>query len=293
MQNQLPPVNWLRVFEVTSRHLSISAAARELNVTPSAVSQQIRLLEHRLKKQLYFRHARGLSLTVAGEALVPVCRESFERLDVTIQELFGASSNDRLVVRVALGFARSALSDAIAAFTKTYPNIPIRVLASVWAGEPLDSEVQLDIRLASATARGMENHQLTHDSVFPVCRPLRSRKSWALEDLKNAPLLHTMGFQQGWAQWLAALGLKRKPLSCDMEFDSMQLSLDMAISGHGIALTRTSYCQDLLASGRLIKPFELSIPAKDNIYLVHTLGMGPTAPAVMLKNWLIERMGGS
>src|SRR5881398_1604281 len=74
MKNGKTPVNWLRSFEVAARHLSLSAAASELNVTPAAVSQQVRLLELRLGEKLFVRHARGLRLTLAGEALVPVGR---------------------------------------------------------------------------------------------------------------------------------------------------------------------------------------------------------------------------
>ena len=74
MQASRTPVNWLRAFEVAARHLSFSAAAIELNVTPAAVSQQVRLLEHRLGEPLFRRHARGLRLTRAGETLVPACR---------------------------------------------------------------------------------------------------------------------------------------------------------------------------------------------------------------------------
>src|SRR2546430_13544568 len=92
MKNGKTPVNWLRSFEVAARHLSLSAAASELNVTPAAVSQQVRLLELRLGEKLFVRHARGLRLTLAGEALVPVCRESFERLDTALAELLDRKS---------------------------------------------------------------------------------------------------------------------------------------------------------------------------------------------------------
>src|SRR5437762_13631884 len=99
MKNGKTPVNWLRTFEVAARHLSLSAAASELNVTPAAVSQQVRLLEFRLGEKLFVRHARGLRLTLAGEALVPVCRESFERLDTALAELFGDRGKQQLVIR--------------------------------------------------------------------------------------------------------------------------------------------------------------------------------------------------
>jgi LysR family glycine cleavage system transcriptional activator len=115
------PVNWLRAFEVAARHLSLSAAASELNVTPAAVSQQVRLLEHRLGEKLFVRHARGLRMTPAGEALVPACRESFERLDTALTELFGNRGGKQLVIRVSFGFGTRWLLDKIAALHASTP----------------------------------------------------------------------------------------------------------------------------------------------------------------------------
>src|SRR5437588_10670367 len=105
MKSGKTPVNWLRTFEVAARHLSLSAAASELNVTPAAVSQQVRLLELRLGEKLFVRHARGLRLTLAGEALVPVCRESFERLDTALAELFGVLGKRQPGIRCPPGLA--------------------------------------------------------------------------------------------------------------------------------------------------------------------------------------------
>ncbi|TLZ32348.1 MAG: LysR family transcriptional regulator, partial [Gammaproteobacteria bacterium] len=169
MKNGKTPVNWLRSFEVAARHLSLSAAASELNVTPAAVSQQVRLLELRLGEKLFVRHARGLRLTLAGEALVPVCRESFERLDTALAELFGDRGKQQLVIRVSLGFARQWLLERLAGFARKHPEIPIRLATTVWAAEPLDSSVDVDIRLTAGPIPGMQSHQLTHDAVFPVC----------------------------------------------------------------------------------------------------------------------------
>ncbi len=121
MQTSRTPVNWLRAFEVAARHLSFSAAASELNVTPAAVSQQVRLLEHRLGEQLFLRHARGLRLTRAGETLVPACRESFERLDGALAELFGSRRRDRLVIRSRSVSRGSGCSATCAAFATGAP----------------------------------------------------------------------------------------------------------------------------------------------------------------------------
>src|SRR2546430_16544946 len=102
MKNGKTPVNWLRSFEVAARHLSLSAAASELNVTPAAVSQQVRLLELRLGEKLFVRHARGLRLTPAGGALVPVCRESFQRFGTRLAEPFRGPGVQQHAIRVAL-----------------------------------------------------------------------------------------------------------------------------------------------------------------------------------------------
>jgi LysR family transcriptional regulator, glycine cleavage system transcriptional activator len=285
------PVNWLRAFDVAARHLSFSAAATELNVTPAAVSQQVRLLEHRLGEQLFVRHARGLRLTRAGETLVPACRESFERLDSALGELFGRRRRDQLVIRVTLGFARSWLLDQIATFARQHPEIPVRVVATVWAGEPLDASVDLDIRLASGAVRGMACHRLTQDEIFPVCSPLLANASPRIRhpgDLSRHVLLHTIGFAQGWPHWFAAAGIEAPREVPKLEFDSMRLALDMAASGHGVALARSSYVEELLRSRRLKALFDVRLKARDNVYLVHAHGLAPGSPAALFRDWIVR-----
>jgi LysR family glycine cleavage system transcriptional activator len=287
MNGSKTPVGWLRVFEVAARHLSFSAAAEELRVTPSAVSQQVRLLEHRLGQVLFQRLPRGLRLTGAGEALVPVCRESFERLDSALLELFGDRRGDRLVVRVAAGFARHWLLPQLAEFSQKHHQIPLRVVASIWAGEPLDPNIEIDIRLGSGPVHGMVCVQLTEDELFPVCSPniLRGRKP---PDLTAVPLLHTIGFAQGWSDWLEAAGIKRATTTRDIEFDSVLLSLEMAALGHGVALGRTSFADDLLRGKRLAAPFKPRLKAIDNIHLVHAPGLAQRSPAGIFKDWLLS-----
>jgi LysR family glycine cleavage system transcriptional activator len=290
MQATRTPVNWLRAFDVAARHLSFTAAATELNVTPAAVSQQVRLLELRLGEQLFVRHARGLKLTRAGEALVPACRESFERLDGALGELFGRRRRDLLVIRVALGFAREWLLEQIATFSQSHPNIPIRLVATVWAGEPLDASIDLDFRLASGPVRGMTCLRLTQDEIFPVCSPaLVSARPRIRQpsDLRHHALLHTIGFAQGWKHWFAAANIE-PPRAASLEFDSMRLALDMAAMGHGVALARTSYAHELLRSRHLKALFDIRVRARDNVYLVHSHGIAPGSPAALFRDWIVR-----
>jgi LysR family transcriptional regulator, glycine cleavage system transcriptional activator len=291
MDNTRTPVNWLRAFEVAARHLSFSAAAAELNVTPAAVSQQVRLLEHRLGEPLFLRHARGLHLTRAGETLVPACRESFERLDGALAELFGRRRRDQLVIRVALGFARQWLLGNIATFSRRHPDIPIRLVATVWAGEPPDASVDLDIRLASGPVRGMASHRLTQDEIFPVCSPALAAAAPRIRhpaDLRNHALLHTIGFAQGWKHWFAAAAIDAPRPASVVEFDSMWMALDMAAAGHGVALARSSYVEELLRARRLRVLFDVRLKARDNLYLAHAGGLAAGTPAALFRDWILR-----
>ncbi|HLY52965.1 MAG TPA: LysR substrate-binding domain-containing protein [Steroidobacteraceae bacterium] len=287
-------MNWLRAFEVAARHLSFSAAAAELSVTPAAVSQQVRLLEARLGQPLFLRHARGLHLTPAGEALVPPCRESFERLEAALRELFGRHAHRQLVIRVALGFARSWLLERIAEFACAHPELPVRLLASVWSAEAPDPSVDADIRLAATRPAGLQCDALTQDELFPVCSPALARRGPRLRrpaDLRAYPLLTTIGFAQGWRHWFAAAGLKGSLPAAGIEFDSMRLALDTAALGHGVALGRTSYVGDFLADRRLVAPFELRLKATDNIYLILPAKLEPGAPAALFRDWILASPG--
>lgn len=291
MKGMRTPVNWLRAFEVAARHLSLSSAAQELSVTTAAVSQQVRLLEQRLGVPLFVRHSRGLRLTRAGEALVPACRDSFGRLDAALEELFGQRGKDQLVVRVTLGFARQWLLDRLASFCIQHPGIRVRVVASIWAGQPLDTSVDVDIRLASGPVAGAESHQLTRDDIFPVCSARLGPRGSHLRhpsELRSQPLLATIGFAQGWREWFQAAKLKDTVPAARLEFDSMRLTLETAALGHGIALARTSYVEDLLRARQLRRLFDVRLPATDNLYLVLGRGTPANTPAGLFRDWLVE-----
>jgi LysR family transcriptional regulator, glycine cleavage system transcriptional activator len=295
MRNSRVPVNWLRAFEVAARHLSLTAAATELSVTPAAVSQQIRLLELRLGERLFVRHSRGLRLTWAGEALLPACRESFERLDSVITEIFGQRGSRFLTVRVSLGFARHWLLQQVYAFVRANPDIAVRLLATVWFGSPLESGADVEIRLAPEPPRALESHQLTHDEIFPVCSPRVANAAPRLRhprDLRKQTLLTTVGFLQSWPHWFAAAGVEYEPPPIGIEFDSMPLALEMASLGQGVALARTSYVADLLRARRLKRLFGVRLAASDNLYLTLPRRLEASAPAVRFRDWILATIPG-
>ena len=212
--------------------------------------------------------------------------------DHTLTEIFGNRRRPQLVVRVALGFARHWLLDRLAVFARRHPNLPIRIVATVWASDPLDTSVDLDIRLASDSIPGMESHRLTHDEIFPVCTPQfanqRPRLRRAL-DLQYRPLLATIGFAQGWREWFLAAGIAddKERVGGSLEFDSMRLAVEMATLGHGVALARSSYCEDLVRARALKRLFDVRLKATDDLYLTHARGLEPKSPALSFRDWLL------
>ena len=188
------------------------------------------------------------------------------------------------------GLPRQWLFDKLASFSTQYPDIQTRVVASVWSGQPLDSSIDVDIRIASSPIAEAESHQLTRDEIFPVCNPRLPAHVSRLRrpsDLYSQPLLATIGFAQGWREWFAAAKLKDEFPVPRLEFDSMRLALETAALGHGVALARTSYSEDLLRARQLKRLFDVRLLATDNLYLVLARGTPPDTPAALFRDWLV------
>ena len=146
MARRLPPAQALHAFEAAARHMSFTEAARELGVTQAAISQRIRLLEHRLGQPLFLRHPRGLELTDAGRALVPAVHDAFERLTSGIAEVFGAPADAPLTVRMTPGFAAHWLAPRLPILSQAVALLP-------HLGLPIDQAGKVRAHLAAAAGR--------------------------------------------------------------------------------------------------------------------------------------------
>src|SRR5436305_11401937 len=129
MANRLPPLNALRAFEAAARHLSVKKAAIELNVTPAAVSHQIRMLEDYLGVQLFHRYNRALELTDAARASLPKLREGFDCLVQAVERLRSHVSGGVLTVSAAPSFAARWLMPRLHRFIAAHPEVDVRISA--------------------------------------------------------------------------------------------------------------------------------------------------------------------
>jgi LysR family transcriptional regulator, glycine cleavage system transcriptional activator len=287
MAPRLPPLSWLRAFEAAARHLSFTHAATELHLTQAAISKQVKLLEHFLREPLFERKPRSLVLTKVGAAYLPKVQDAFDRLGAGTQEVFGNRRAEMLTVRVPVGLAVNWLAQRLPRFFDSHPKVPVRIVSSVWNDEFDPERYDLDIRYGLGKWPGFKADQVSWEVLEPICLPAVAARLKVPDDLAGERLLHVLGYQEGWGTWLAAAGAKRVDAGSGAHVDTSLMAFELAANGGGVALGRTSMAAKELASGRLVRPFDLAVPVREAFFLL-TPQMGMAHPdAAVFRDWLM------
>jgi LysR family transcriptional regulator, glycine cleavage system transcriptional activator len=288
--HDLPPLPWLRAFEVSARHLSFTAAAQEMALSQAAVSKQIKLLEFKLGEPLFRRLPRSLQLTKAGEAFLPKVQDAFERLAAGAGEVFGTKSHDVLTIRCAVGFAVNWLAPRLPDFMARHPEITLRLISSVWNEEDSASGFDIDIQYGNGIWDGVKADRLTHETLHPVCST-RLFESGALHtpaDLTGHRLIHVLGYREGWALWLNKAGLKHQITSPGLQVDNSLMAFRLAAEGAGVALARSSMLPEDLAAANLAMPFELAVAVEEGFFLIMREGLANLHQAKVFHAWILK-----
>jgi LysR family transcriptional regulator, glycine cleavage system transcriptional activator len=287
--HDLPPLPWLRAFEVSARRLSFTSAAQELALSQAAVSKQIKLLELKLGEPLFFRFPRSLRLTKAGEAFLPKVQDAFERLSAGASEVFGPRRSDVLTIRCAVGFAVNWLAPRLPDFMAKHPDIALRLISSVWNEDAGSEAFDLDIRYGDGRWPGVTSERLTREALQPVCSPklLKDGRLKTPGDLMNQTLIHVLGYKDGWALWLKRAGVKTMP-AISLQCDTSLMAFELAAEGAGVAMGRTSMLAKDLNSGRLVAPFELAVPVEEGFYVIWRESVSRQSNAGQFKDWTMD-----
>ena len=278
------PLNALRAFEVSARHLSFTRAAEELNVTQTAVSQHVKNLEERLKVQLFRRLPRGLALTDEGMSLLPALTESFERMAQLLDRFDDGRAREVLMVGVVATFAVGWLLPRLRDFQQAHPFVDFRLFTHNnrvdLAGEGLD----LAIRFGDGAWHGTQADALLHAPLTPMCAPALQARLRGPADLAGQPLLRTYRVNE-WAQWFDAAGLACPPVRGPV-FDSSIALAEAAAQGAGIALLPPRMFARELQQGRLVRPFELEV-GSGSYWLTRLKSRAQTAAMQAFRAWLL------
>lgn len=296
MSRRLPPLNALRAFEAAARHLSFTRAAEELHVTPAAISHQIKGLEDDLGVPLFRRLTRALLLTDAGQAALPPLRAAFEQIEEAVALARAPARTGILTVSAAPSIAAQWLVPRLDRFRSRHPEIDVRIDATMQMVDFARDGIDLAIRYGPGRYPGCRIERLFREEVFPVCAPELHEGPPPLSepaDLRHATLLHH-DFAQGgdlypcWSMWLRAAGVGDVDAGRGPRFLVASLAVQAAIAGQGVALASNVLAGDALASGRLVRPFALSLPV-DFAYWVVVPERGAQQPKVQaFRDWLLE-----
>ena len=272
MHSALPPLNALRAFEAAARHLSLTRAALELNVTPGALSHQIRGLEDHLGLKLFDRGVRSIALTAAGRALQPGLQAGFLHIREALASLDRLGDTRVLVVSASPGFTSKWLAPRLYRFSMAYPEIDVRVSSSIknanFTTDGVDAALR-NLPVNAAQDEALEVEKLIDLSLVPVCSPAFVKKHGPFrspEMLKGLPLIHDDSLSgraamPTWVDWFAAAGLKGVDVSRGLRFNSSDHALDATVEGAGVLLALDALAYDDLRTGRLVKPFDLTLPS--------------------------------
>ncbi len=279
------PLNALRAFESSARHLNLGRAAVELCVTQAAVSHQIKGLEQRLGVSLFRRVPRGLVLTDEGTALVPVLTAAFDRVAETLDRFMDGRFHETLHVGVVGTFAVGWLMPRLATFEALHPTIDLRIYTNNNRVDPAGEGLDLAIRFGDGNWQATEAVPLFAAPMTPLCNPEIAREISTPANLARQVLLRSYRADE-WLQWFAAAGIE-PPVMRGPMFDSSVAIAQMAASGYGVALLPTRLFEREIARGSLCRLFETEVAAGS--YWLTRLTSRRESPAMAkFRTWLVE-----
>ena len=289
---------------------SFSRAARELHVSPAAISHQVKGLEDLLAIQLFRRHARGLELTHAGRVALPKLRDGFDRLAEAVEQIRATGAPGTLSVDAAPTFAAKWLAPRLHRFVTAHRGLDVRISASTRLIDPPRDEAggvteshpgqpahdaDLSIRFGRGDYPGMRIDKLLAVSVTPMCGARLLKGNPPLRepgDLRNHVLIHdNIGSDDGsplWQVWLQAAGIEDVDVARGLRFNHSVLALEAAADGLGVALGMPPVAAFDLASGRLVAPFALRLPLASAYYLVCSSERSDRSEVAAFRSWIMQ-----
>ena len=307
MAYRLPPLSTFLTFEAAARHLSFRQAAAELNVTPSAISQQIKKLESCLGVELFARSANTLQLSEHGVSMIGNIREGLECFVAGVESTQRVRSRS-LNFSAPPSFATRWLVHHLSGFCAAHPDIAIRInsnpdnidgpgtLAKM-ACRPIEprSEVgEVAIRFGSGEYPGYWVERLLTPDYVLVCSPslmASDRPLRTLRDLRRQVLIHdemipAVDKRPSWQEWMKLAKVRGIDAQSGPRYSNSVLVHEAVLEGQGIALVIRQHIESDVAAGRLLIPFPISLPSAYSYYMVISKKDAAKAVVKTFREWI-------
>lgn len=307
MAYRLPPLASLRTFDAAARHLSFRKAAEELCVTPAAVSQQIKGLETHLGIRLFTRHQSGLQLTEAALAMHPKIRQGLDCFLAGIEAM--RQDTDRVLnVSAPPSFATRWLVPRLPRFSSAHPDVTIRISSlrdnidgqhgsTIPTAETHDRRNEgfdVAIRFGTGHYPGYQVRKIMTPEFVMVCSPRLLDGEPPLhraQDLRHQTLIHdesipVVDMRPSWQEWLKRADVDHIDSERGPRFSNSLMALEAALEGQGVALALKPLIEADLAAGRLVIPFDISMPSAYTYFLVMPKSLAGQAIVLAFEQWL-------
>ncbi|MGJ7498755.1 transcriptional regulator GcvA [Variovorax sp. ZT5P49] len=289
MEHQLPPLNALRAFEATARHLSVKNAADELCVTPGAVSQLVKTLELHLGVQLFRRVNRGVFLTDAGQAYLPPVRNAFRQISDATQKIAVPAETGLLTVSATPFFASAWLVPRLKSFQDAHPDIDLQVLTSNALADFSRDGVDVAIRHGMGQYPGLASQRVLTVEMVPVAAPAlvaEHGKPKKPADLLRWPRVNDAD-RKGWRLWFEAQGIEDAGPARGPSFDDAGLLLQAVLAGQGAALLPAAMMAPEIEQGRLVQLSKVTWLEDFAYYLACPEGSRDRPKVAAFRDWLL------
>jgi len=283
----LPSLPLLIAFEAAARTGSVTAAAREIRLTQSAVSRQIKALEEQLDVQLFIRDRQTIRLTLAGESYAREIREALRRISTASLNLRANPKGGTLNVAIPPTFGERWLAPRLPGFIRAHPHVMVNIMTR---SAPIDfrhETFDAAIQFGPAPAESSGSTALRGESVLPLCSPALRRKYQFSrpEDLKKATLLHLTTRPDAWERWFQFNGHDPESVHGPL-FDQFSTMAQAAAAGVGLALLPDFLFRQEIESRTLVPALNLPMQSADSYFLTWPLDRSNYIPVLALRDWL-------
>ena len=289
----LPSLSLLSAFEAAARTQSITSAARELSLTQSAVSRQIKALEEQVGVDLFHRERQTIRLTGGGAAYAREIREALAKISAASMNLRANPSGGTLTLAILPTFGTRWLAPRLPGFAARHPGVTINLVTRLTQFDFASQAIDAAIHFGAPDWPGCGFAHLRDEIAMPACAPsLRARHGFArAADLLDAPLLHLVSRPDAWEQWFAAQSVAPAAVQ-GMLFDQFATMTQAAISGMGVALLPGFLFADEFASGKLTAALDLPFKTAGAYYLCWPEANAAHPPLVAFRAWIAAEAAG-
>lgn len=294
MTDRLPPLTALRAFDTAARHMSFQKAAAELNVTPAALSFQIKSLEEHFGAPLFRRLNRAVELTEAGRALAPGAARGFRELVSAWQAARRVGDKTTLTVTAGPALTAKWLAPRLYEFARNYPDIDLRFSASLQIVDLESAGIDVAIRFGNEVSDALYSVPVRKEWMTPVMTPELAEKYPTAKSLRKAPLifddsLATLDTAPEWADWFRAMGMEFAP-EHGARFSNADHAIDAAVAGVGVALGRRAIILKDLLEGRLVAPFKTAIEIDARFRFLCLKGAETRPQVTAFRDWFFAEI---